>query len=108
MAALSELPHAHVKLSAFSLLGGPRDPERACLVVGALLERFGPPRCMLGSNFPLERLPGDFGSMYSLPLAHPRRPTHRERPQALAGTARRFYRLAAGKQASPARVTAQS
>jgi predicted TIM-barrel fold metal-dependent hydrolase len=95
VAALAELPHAHAKLSAFSLLGAPRDAERARPVVEELLERFGPQRCMFGSNFPVERLAGAFGSLYEVVLATLARLSDNERADVLAGTARRFYKLAA-------------
>jgi predicted TIM-barrel fold metal-dependent hydrolase len=94
VAALAELPHAHAKLSAFSLLGTPRDVERARPVVGELLERFGPERCMFGSNFPVERLAGGFGALYEVVLAALADLSDDERAEVLAGTARRFYRLA--------------
>ena len=69
VATLAELPHACVKLSAFSWLGNPRDERAVRAVASQLLELFGPQRCMVGSNFPVERLAGDFGSLYQLVLA---------------------------------------
>jgi predicted TIM-barrel fold metal-dependent hydrolase len=93
VAALAELPHAHVKLSAVSLLGSPRDVRRVRAVVDELLELFGPGRCMVGSNFPVERLAGGFGPWYELVLASLDGLPGHERAEVLAGTARRFYRL---------------
>jgi predicted TIM-barrel fold metal-dependent hydrolase len=93
VAALAELPHACVKLSAFSLLGTPPDAQRVREVVDALLELFGPTRSMVGSNFPVERLAGGFGPWYELVLASLDRLPDHERAEVLAGTARRFYRL---------------
>ncbi|MGN6166762.1 MAG: amidohydrolase family protein [Solirubrobacteraceae bacterium] len=95
VAALAGLPHAHAKLSAFSLLGTPRDAERARPIVDELLERFGPQRCMFGSNFPVERLAGEFGPLYEVVLATLAELSGAERAEVLAGTARRFYRLPA-------------
>jgi predicted TIM-barrel fold metal-dependent hydrolase len=63
VAAFAGLPHAHVKLSAFSLLGVPRDPRRIRPVVTDLLQMFGAHRCMFGSNFPVERLAGGLPSL---------------------------------------------
>jgi predicted TIM-barrel fold metal-dependent hydrolase len=91
--ALAELPHACVKLSAFSLLGIPRDADRVREVVGELLELFGPERCMAGSNFPVERLAGGFGSWWELILATLDGLPDHDRAEVLEGTARRFYRL---------------
>jgi predicted TIM-barrel fold metal-dependent hydrolase len=94
VAALAELPHAHVKLSAFSLLG-PRKVERVRPVLAELLELFGPQRCMFGSNFPVERLAGDFESLYGLVLAALDGLSAQELADVLSETARRFYRLSA-------------
>lgn len=103
LAALAELPHAHVKLSAFSLLGTPRDPQRVRPVVFELLDTFGPGRCMFGSNFPVERLAGGFVPLCELVLdILDDLPPH-ERADVMAGTARRFYRLS-DERTSPQRV----
>jgi len=93
VAALAELPYACVKLSAFSLLGNPRDADRVREVVGELFELFGPERCMVGSNFPVERLSGGFGSWWELLLATLDGLPDHDRAEVLQGTARRFYRL---------------
>ena len=66
VAALAQLPHVHVKLSALSMLGDPRRADRVRPVLAELLELFGPRRCMFGSNFPVEALAGDFASMFEL------------------------------------------
>ena len=91
--ALAALPNAHAKLSAFSLLGNPRSLERVRAVVSELLELFGPQRCMVGSNFPVERLSGGFGSWYELTLGTLAELSDEQRADVLSGTARRFYRL---------------
>jgi predicted TIM-barrel fold metal-dependent hydrolase len=90
---LAQLPHACVKLSAFSLLGNPPDERAVRSVVGELLELFGPQRCMVGSNFPVERLAGDFSSLYELVLSCLRDLSDEQRVEVLSGTARRFYRI---------------
>lgn len=100
VAALAELPHAHAKLSAFSFLGSPREVERVRPVVTELLELFGPQRCMFGSNFPVERLAGGFGSLYGMVLATLAELSDDQRAEVLAGTARRVYRLAAEPELS--------
>jgi predicted TIM-barrel fold metal-dependent hydrolase len=94
VATLAQLPHACVKLSAFSWLGNPRDERAVRSVVSELLAVFGPQRCMVGSNFPVEGLAGDFGSLYELVLASLRDLSNEQRADVLAGTARRFYRIA--------------
>jgi predicted TIM-barrel fold metal-dependent hydrolase len=93
VSALSALPHVCAKLSGFSSLGLPRRAERARPVVAELLELFGPRRCMFGSNFPVERPAGDFGSLTRVVLATLAQLSDAERTEVLGGTARRFYRL---------------
>ena len=95
VADFAELPHAHAKLSAFSLLGAPRDRQRIRPVVEALLELFGAHRCMFGSNFPVERLAGGFGPLYELALDILQELPADQRTEVLTETARRFYRLSA-------------
>ena len=48
---------------------------------------------MIGSNFPVERLAGDFGSLYELILASLKSLSDEQRADVLAGTAARFYRI---------------
>jgi predicted TIM-barrel fold metal-dependent hydrolase len=93
VATLAELSHACVKLSAFSWLGSPRDERAVRALVSQLLELFGPQRCMVGSNFPIEGQAGDFGSLHQLVLATLRDLSNEQRAAVLAGTARRFYRI---------------
>jgi predicted TIM-barrel fold metal-dependent hydrolase len=93
VATLAELPHACVKLSAFSWLGSARDEWAVRAVASQLLELFGPQRCMVGSNFPVEGLAGDFGSLHQLVLATLRDLSDEQRADVLADTARRFYRI---------------
>jgi predicted TIM-barrel fold metal-dependent hydrolase len=62
-------------------------------VTSELLELFGPHRCMVGSNFPVERLAGDFNSLYELVLASLRDLSDEQRAEVLTDTARRFYRI---------------
>jgi predicted TIM-barrel fold metal-dependent hydrolase len=90
---LAQLPHAYVKLSAFSWLGNPRNEQEVCGVVAELLDLFGPKRCMVGSNFPVEKLAGDFGSLYDLILTSLQQLSDEQRADVLAGTASRFYRI---------------
>lgn len=88
----AQLPHAFVKLSAISLLGIPRDERAVRSVVDELVDLFGPRRCMIGSNFPVERTAGGFAEFYRIMIASLRELSESERADVLAGTARRFYR----------------
>jgi predicted TIM-barrel fold metal-dependent hydrolase len=78
-------------------LQGAPAPLAVLGVVSELLELFGPQRCMVGSNFPVERLAGDFRSLYKLVLACLRDLSAEQRADVLAGTARRFYRIRPSK-----------
>jgi predicted TIM-barrel fold metal-dependent hydrolase len=98
----AQLPHAFVKLSAISLLGLPRDERAVRSIVDELLDRFGPGRCMVGSNFPVERLAGGFSEVYRIMAASLRELSVSERADVLGGTARRFYRTARATAPSPA------
>lgn len=91
--ALAQVPHVYVKLSAFSGLGNPRVEAAVRSVTSELLELFGPHRCMVGSNLPVERLAGDFNSLYELVLASLRDLSDEQRAEVLTDTARRFYRI---------------
>jgi predicted TIM-barrel fold metal-dependent hydrolase len=93
VAALAELPHAHVKLSAFGRLGVPRGAQRVRDVVGTLLDVFGPRRCMVGSNFPGDKLAIGLAAWYELVLGLLEGLSDDDRAQVLSGTAGRFYRL---------------
>ena len=64
-----------------------------CGVVRELLDLFGPKRCMVGSNIPVEKLAGDFGSLYDLILTSLQQLSDEQRADVLAGTASRFYRI---------------
>ena len=97
VAAFAELPHAHAKVSALSLLGTPRDRQRIEPVVLDLLEVFGAHRCMFGSNFPVERLAGEFEALYELVLDILNELPADQREDVLTETARRFYRLSADR-----------
>jgi predicted TIM-barrel fold metal-dependent hydrolase len=97
VATLAQLPHAHVKLSALSMLGNPRRADSVRSVIAELLELFGAQRCMFGSNFPVEALAGNFASMFELFLEALGDLSAGDRDEVLSGTARRFYR--------PSRVT---
>jgi predicted TIM-barrel fold metal-dependent hydrolase len=93
VATLAQLQQACVKLSAFSSLGSPRDERAVRSVVSELLDLFGPQRCMVGSNFPVERRAGDFSSLCELVVTCLRDLSDEQCADVLRGTARRFYRI---------------
>ena len=50
-----EVPNAHLKISALSFFSPTWDVDEIRVLVKEALEIFGPERCMLGSNFPVDR-----------------------------------------------------
>jgi predicted TIM-barrel fold metal-dependent hydrolase len=86
LAALAEHPNVMVKLSGQGTFLHRVDPEWIGRVTRTVLEHFGSERAMFGSNFPIESLWTDFGTLVDawravLP------------EEALSLTARRIYRL---------------
>jgi len=90
---LADQPNVVVKLSGQGTFVHRVDPALIDLVTGTCLELFGPGRCMWGSNFPIEKLWTDYGTL----LAAWRRALDAYPPEVrdavLAGTARHVYRL---------------
>ena len=94
MKRLADLPNVVTKFSGLGTFIHRNDPAHIAMVIAETLALFGPERCMFGSNFPVEKLWTDYGSLMR---------AHRDAlsglPEAaqravLAGTAARVYRLA--------------
>ncbi|SLN64235.1 amidohydrolase family protein [Roseisalinus antarcticus] len=62
---LAACPNVTAKLSAFGTFIHRNDPEHIAEQVRTTLRLFGPERCLFGSNFPIEKLWTDFGSLWS-------------------------------------------
>ncbi len=91
-------PDVPVVLEHLGLPNVGHDPDLAIWRAGvaALLERFGPARCLFGSNFPVERLAGGFVPLCDLIREALGERAPGERADVVGDTARRFYRLGAG------------
>jgi len=90
---LAELPNLTVKLSAQGTFVHRVDAELIELVAGASLERFGSRRCMFGSNFPIEKLWTDYGTLLAAWQGALASQPEAVRRDVFAETARRLYRL---------------
>jgi predicted TIM-barrel fold metal-dependent hydrolase len=65
LGALAECPNAAVKISGIGQAGRPWTVAANRDIVLAVIELFGVARCMFASNFPVDRLCADFGTIYS-------------------------------------------
>jgi predicted TIM-barrel fold metal-dependent hydrolase len=93
MEQLAALPNLVTKLTGQGTFVHRVDPELIGLVTDACLDWFGADRCLWGSNFPVESLWTDYGSlMEAWQRALADRPDA-VRSAVLGGTAARVYRL---------------
>ena len=60
---LAEAPNVLCKLSGFGTFIHANDPAHIAWTVGESLKMFGAERCLYGSNFPIEKLWTDYGSL---------------------------------------------
>ena len=93
MARLAAVPSVFVKLSGLGTFIHRLDAAHVERTVRETVALFGPARCLYGSNFPIEKLWTDYGSLcdaYRQALAHLNRT---DRAAIFSGTARRLYRL---------------
>jgi predicted TIM-barrel fold metal-dependent hydrolase len=93
MMALADQPNMNVKLSGLGTF------VHACRadVMGPIIEAtvgiFGANRCFYGSNFPIEKLWTDYGTLYRTFRASIVHLGEREQHAILYGTASRLYRI---------------
>jgi predicted TIM-barrel fold metal-dependent hydrolase len=90
---LAEQPNAYVKLSGLGTFVHRADSAQISFVIQEVLKRFGASRCLFGSNFPIEKLWTDYGTLihaYTDAIAH--LPAH-EREAVFGGTASTLYRI---------------
>ncbi|SMP16099.1 amidohydrolase family protein [Shimia sagamensis] len=62
--ALSALPQVMCKLSGLGMFDHTWSVERIRPIVETCLAQFGPGRCMFGSNFPVDSLYSDYGTLF--------------------------------------------
>ncbi|WP_181706490.1 amidohydrolase family protein [Chthonobacter rhizosphaerae] len=93
MALLAARPNVAAKLSAFGTFVHRVDPDLVAFITRETVALFGPDRCLFGTNFPIERLWTDAGTLLR---AHQDATAHlpeEARAMIFAGTATRLYRL---------------
>ncbi len=86
-------PRMSMKISGFGFKGAgwPLDQQRP--IIAALIDAFGPKRCMFASNFPVDGLTGSFDTIFSGFKAATTDLTRAERALLFHDNAVRIYRL---------------
>ncbi|RME62646.1 MAG: amidohydrolase [Alphaproteobacteria bacterium] len=94
MARFASLPRVHLKFSGFGMFQPDWTLDEIRPFVHEALDLFSPARCMTGSNFPVDKLYGEYGRIWHAVDALSRDLTADERAALLHETARTFYRIA--------------
>ena len=86
-------PQVTMKISGFGIkgVGWPLDQQRP--IIDALIDAFGPARCMFASNFPVDGLTGSFDTIYSGFKTATAELSRADRAMLFRDTALRVYRL---------------
>jgi predicted TIM-barrel fold metal-dependent hydrolase len=93
VAALATCPNVAMKLSGFAIVDRAWTIETIRPWIAIAIERFGPERCLFGSNFPVDRLGADYARVVAAMCALVADLPRSAQAAILAGTARRIYRL---------------
>jgi predicted TIM-barrel fold metal-dependent hydrolase len=93
MRALADRPNVVAKLSGLGTFIHRNDPAHVAWLVSETVALFGADRCLFGSNFPIEKLWTDYGSILAAHGAAAGGLSASEREAVFHGTARRVYRL---------------
>ncbi len=94
LAHLAPLPNLYAKLSGLGTFVHRNDPDLITLVVDTAVEILGSERLMFGSNFPIEKLWTDYGSVLSAHRAAAERHGEKAVADIMHDTAARIYRPA--------------
>jgi len=94
MKRLGDQPNVHTKFSGLGTFIRRNDPQHIADVVGETLALFGPGRCIWGSNFPVEKIWTDYGSIVAAIKAALATLSAADRRAVLHDNAVKFYRLA--------------
>jgi predicted TIM-barrel fold metal-dependent hydrolase len=86
-------PNVSIKLSGFGMFDVSWTAESIRPGVELVLERFGPDRCMFGSNFPVDKRWATFAEAFDRVSTAVGALSEVERDAVFAGNAIRFYRL---------------
>lgn len=93
MRLLAEQPNVVTKLSAFGTFIHRNDPEHIAAIVRETVKIFGADRCLYGSNFPIEKIWTDYGSLLDAFLAATKSMRAAGRQAIFHDNAARIYRL---------------
>ena len=95
LSAIASAPNTATRIDAIGTLFGDWTTDRIRPWLRAALDAFGPERCMLGSDLPIERLRSGFGRLYAAYLDIFSDLTDGARDALFATTAARWYGLRA-------------
>ena len=87
------IPHAAIKISGIGLKGRPWSLADNRGIIRAIIDAFGPKRCMFASNFPVDGITGSFDTIYSGFKSATSDLAADERHALFHDNARRIYRL---------------
>lgn len=93
MKRLAECPNVVTKLSAFGTFIHRNDPEFIADMVTSTEAMFGADRCMFGSNFPIEKIWTDYGSLFTAFRDAASALSQKKQTAIFSDTAERVYRL---------------
>lgn len=93
LALLAEKPNVSCKISGLAMVDRAWTVDSLRPFVLRVIDTFGPERCMLASNFPVEKVHGSFGAFYGAYDTITAGFSDTERALLFGGTAARIYRL---------------
>jgi predicted TIM-barrel fold metal-dependent hydrolase len=93
IAKLANLPNAYMKISGMNLFNHNFEFETAKRLFETLVHYFSPERCMVGSNFPVEKLYVSFDQLFESFIVLAQQYTQEEQDALFYGTAKKFYRI---------------
>lgn len=93
VAALAGCPNVAMKISGYAIVDRAWTLETIRPWVAFALERFGPDRCLFGSNYPVDRLGAPYARIVEATRALIAGLSREDQAAVMAGTARRLYRL---------------
>lgn len=93
MAKLAARPNVVSKLSAFGTFVHRNDPKLIAGIVSDTIATFGSRRCLFGSNFPIEKLWTDYGSLLRAHRDAARVLSREQQDDIFWNTAHRVYRM---------------
>jgi predicted TIM-barrel fold metal-dependent hydrolase len=88
-----DVPRSLLKISAMAFISGGWTAPDVAPIVREALEAFGPDRCMLGSNFPVDRAAASYEEIWAGYAATTRELSAHERDAVFQGNAFRAYQI---------------